>query len=81
MRRPHATPVEVLLILSYRYLNVESAIQDKNGNYEYASKVIINDAKANSKLARSRNRKNSLDTFRQLGNFSAHKTWQHLPSG
>lgn len=65
--------VEVLLILSYRYLNIESAIQDKNGNYEMLES-IINDAKANSKLALSRNSKNSLDTFRQLGNFSAHKT-------
>jgi hypothetical protein len=64
--------VEVLLILSYRHLKVESAIQDRNGNYQMLD-GIIGDAKTNSTLALSRNSKACLDTFRLLGNFSAHK--------
>jgi len=64
--------VEILLILSYRHLKIESAIQDENGNFEMLE-VIINDAKTNSTLGLSRNGKNSLNTFRERGNFSAHK--------
>ena len=64
--------LEILLILSYRHLKIESAIQDKNGNFQMLE-AIINDAKTNSTLGLSRNGKNSLDTFRELGNFSAHK--------
>jgi len=64
--------VEVLLILSYRKLNIESAIHDNSGNYEMLEK-IVNNAKTNSILGLSRNSKSSLDIFRQLGNFSAHK--------
>lgn len=64
--------LEVLLILSYRHLKVESTIQDGNGNY-LTLDGIIGDAKTNSTLALSRNSKVCLDTFRQLGNFSAHK--------
>jgi hypothetical protein len=64
--------VEILLILSYRHLKIESAIQDGNGNY-WMLDGIIGDAKANTALALSRNSKTGLDTFRQLGNFSAHK--------
>jgi hypothetical protein len=64
--------VEILLILSYRHLGVESAVQDANGNYLMLER-IVSDAKTNSKLALSRNSKDDLDTFRALGNFSAHK--------
>jgi hypothetical protein len=64
--------IEILLILSYRHLNIERMIQDTAGNYQ-TLESIINDAKTNSALKLSRNSKNSLDTFRQLGNFSAHK--------
>lgn len=64
--------VEILLILSYRHLKIESAIQDSNGNF-LMLEAIINDAKNNSILGLSRNGKGSLDVFRQLGNFSAHK--------
>ncbi len=64
--------LEVLLILSYRHLKIEAAIQDANGNYQMLD-GIIGDAKTNSTLALSRNSKACLDTFRQLGNFSAHK--------
>jgi hypothetical protein len=64
--------VEVLLILSYRHLGIESEVQDTAGNYQMLE-GIINNAKTNAKLALSRNSKTSLDVFRQLGNFSAHK--------
>lgn len=64
--------VEILLILSYRHLGIENAIKDPNGNY-YMLEGIINDAKTNATLNLSRNSKTSVETFRQLGNFSAHK--------
>jgi hypothetical protein len=64
--------VEVLLILSYRKLGIENAIKDGGGNYVMLES-IINDAKTNAGLALSRNSKESLEVFRKLGNFSAHK--------
>lgn len=64
--------LEVLLILSYRHLNIEAKIQDGNGNYKMLE-AIVNDAKNNGVLSLSRNSKGSLDVFRELGNFSAHK--------
>lgn len=64
--------LEVLLILSYRHLKIETLIQDASGNFQMLE-GIINDAKTNSTLALSRNSKACLDTFRQLGNFSAHR--------
>lgn len=64
--------VEVLLILSFRHLGIENEIQDVNGNYMMLD-GIINNAKQNQKLALSRNSKQHIDTYRQLGNFSAHR--------
>ena len=64
--------VEVLLILSYRHLGIENEIQDTNGNFVMLD-GIINNAKQNQKLALSRTSKQHVDTYRQLGNFSAHR--------
>jgi hypothetical protein len=64
--------VEILLILSYRKLQIESAIKDSDGNYLMLERISA-DAKNNTKLDLSRNSKSSLDVFRELGNFSAHK--------
>ena len=64
--------LEVLLILSYRKLQIENVIQDANNNYIMLEGIVSN-AKANTTLNLSRNSKGSLDTFRELGNFSAHK--------
>lgn len=64
--------VEVLLILSYRHLGIESEILDLSGNYMTLD-GIINNAKQNAKLALSRNSKQHIDAYRQLGNFSAHR--------
>ena len=64
--------VEILLILSYRQLQIEDEIRDRAGNYQMLE-GIVNNAKQNAKLDLSRNGKGSLDLFRELGNFSAHK--------
>jgi hypothetical protein len=64
--------VEILLILSYRKLHIQAEIQDSAGNFEMLDGIIKN-AKNNITLALSRNSKSSLDIFRELGNFSAHK--------
>jgi len=64
--------IEVLLILAYRHLGIDSGIKDATGNY-YMLEGIANDAKTNGSLSLSRNSKNDLETFRQLGNYSAHK--------
>jgi hypothetical protein len=64
--------VEILLILSYRKLNIESAIKDAANNYLMLERIIA-DAKNNTTLDLSRNSKGSLEVFRILGNFSAHK--------
>jgi hypothetical protein len=64
--------VEVLLILSYRKLQIESAIQDGAGNFLMLEAIVAN-AKNNATLGLSRTSKPFLDTFRELGNFSAHR--------
>lgn len=63
---------EILLILSYRNLHIESAIQNTAGDFQMLE-VIIANAKMNPTLGLSRSSKPFLDTFRQLGNFSAHR--------
>jgi hypothetical protein len=63
--------LEIMLILSYKELKIEAAIQDGAGNFKMLE-GIINDAITNSTLKLSRNRE-LLDEFRTLGNFSAHK--------
>jgi hypothetical protein len=64
--------VEILLILSYRHLGIENQIKDTNGLF-FMLESIIGNAKNNSVLDLSRNSRSSLDVFRELGNFSAHK--------
>jgi hypothetical protein len=64
--------IEVLLILSYRKLQIESVIQDGAGNF-HMLEVIIANAKNNTDLGLSRTSKPFLDVFRELGNFSAHR--------
>ena len=64
--------VEVLLILSYQKLNIEAVIKNSSGNYKMLES-LIDDAKTNGTLRMSRNSKECLDAFRELGNFSAHK--------
>lgn len=66
--------LEILLILAYEHLKIESAIQGPDGNYLMLEK-ISNDAKTNRDLKLSRDAKSVLDDFRTIGNFSAHKIY------
>lgn len=66
--------LEILLILTYEHLNIESEIQDNNQNYTSLEKIIAN-TKSNKQLKLSRDSKAVLDEFRSLGNFSAHKIY------
>lgn len=66
--------LEVLLILAYQKLSIESAIQDSSGAYLMLERIIT-DAEKNRTLALSRNSRASLDDFRTVGNFSAHKIY------
>lgn len=66
--------LEILLILSYQELKIESVIQDATGQFKQLNS-IIDDAETNKTLALSRNTRESLDTFRKIGNFSAHKIY------
>lgn len=61
---------EVLLILSYQKLGIDDMIKSSDGNYLMLER-IVNDAKANATLKLSRI-KNDFDSFREIGNFSAH---------
>ncbi len=66
--------LEILLILSYEHLKIESAIQGADGNYVMLEKIAT-DAKTNKDLKLSRDAKSVLDDFRTIGNFSAHKIY------
>jgi len=63
--------LEVLLILAFRHHGAVAAIE-RDGRH-LALEQIMSIAKASPKLKLSRNTKASLDDFRLLGNFAAHK--------
>jgi hypothetical protein len=56
--------------LSYQKLGIDDMIKSSDGNYLMLER-IVNDAKANATLKLSRI-KNDFDSFREIGNFSAH---------
>jgi len=66
--------LEILLILSYEHLKIETVIKDGNGDFMMLEKIIA-DAKSNVILSLSRNSKKDMEIFRVLGNFSAHKIY------
>jgi hypothetical protein len=66
--------LEVMLIMAYEELKIDAIIRDGDGSYKQLNN-IIDDATTNKTLKLSRNTKDSLDTFRKLGNFSAHKIY------
>lgn len=66
--------LEILLILAYQEAKLETEIQDGDGNFRLLNN-IIDDAKTNKKLGLSRNTREHLETYRKLGNFSAHKIY------
>jgi len=65
--------LEVLLIHTYENFRIEASIKDANTNNYFMLNSIINDAKQNSTIGLSRNCKESLDDFKKVGNFSAHR--------
>lgn len=62
---------EVLLILSYQNFSIDDQIKDSTGNGYIMLDSIVKNAKNNQTLKISRI-KNEFDTFRKVGNFSAH---------
>lgn len=66
--------LEIMLILAYQEAKLEAEIQDGAGNFKMLND-IIDDAKTNKKLGLSRNTREHLETYRKLGNFSAHKIY------
>lgn len=67
--------MEILLILSFQKNNIDKKILDKSGQKYITLEKIIKIAITESKLKLSSNTKNDMDTFRELGNLSAHKIW------
>jgi len=62
---------EVMLILSYQKLGIDNEIKDSSGNEYVMLEKIVTNAKNNATLNLSRI-KSEFDTFRKVGNFSAH---------
>jgi hypothetical protein len=62
---------EVVLVLSYQRLGIDTEIKDSSGSGYIMLDGIVSNAKNNTKLKLSRI-KNEFDTFRKVGNFSAH---------
>ena len=66
--------MEILLIMSFEHLGIGKDIQQNDGTYMMLEK-IIDQAKASTTLKLSRNSKETIEVFRRLGNFSAHKIY------
>ncbi len=62
---------EVLLVLSYQNFGIDAQIKDSTGNGYLMLDGIVKNAKNNQTLKLSRI-KSEFDTFRMVGNFSAH---------
>lgn len=67
--------MEVLLVLAYQNLGIESEIMDSSGNRHISLEKIVKNAAQNSALLLSGNAKKDMNLFRDLGNYSAHKIW------
>jgi len=65
---------EVLLILSYEHHAIDHLIKSPDGWYKSLDQ-IISDAKQNGTLKLTKDTKATLETFKALGNFSAHKIY------
>lgn len=62
---------EIVLVLSYQKLGIENEIKNPDGSGYLMLERIVANAKNNQTLCLSRI-KNQFDTFRMVGNFSAH---------
>jgi hypothetical protein len=60
--------------MSFEHLGIGKDIQHTDGTYMMLEK-IIDHAKTSSTLKLSRNSKETVEVFRRLGNFSAHKIY------
>ena len=63
--------VEVLIILAYKNLDIDDEIR-RNGRFE-GMNSLINKSIKNNTLDLSKDSKDCIDQFREMGNFSAHK--------
>ncbi|MDO9151745.1 MAG: hypothetical protein Q7U33_10240 [Methylotenera sp.] len=66
--------VEILLILTYENLLISNEIKDSEHGY-LSLENIIKLAKQSKKISLSKDSKVTLDIFRELGNYSAHKIY------
>jgi len=64
--------LEILLILAHEHCGEPDKIKNTDGHY-ISLESIIQETKTSKAIALSRDSKSTLDTFRELGNFSAHK--------
>jgi hypothetical protein len=64
---------EVLLIMAYEKLGIAAAIKDPATDTYLMLEKIVTNAAGNATLNLSRNAREDIDVFRQLGNYSAHK--------
>lgn len=67
--------IEVLLVLTYQYLDIEKDILNDDGKFHIVLDKIIKKAQQNKKINLSSNTKKDMETYKKLGNFSAHKIW------
>ncbi len=63
---------EVLLIMAYEHQGIANVIKDNAGHYVMLEAIVSN-AAGNPTLNLGRNSRKSIEVFRELGNYSAHK--------
>jgi len=66
--------LEILLIMAFEHQGIGEEIKNQDGTYVTLDNVIKS-AKQSKILALSRDTKHTVDAFRELGNFSAHKIY------
>jgi hypothetical protein len=64
---------EVMLIMAYEHIGISAAIKDPTTGSYLMLERIVSDAAGNATLNLSRNSRKSIEVFRELGNYSAHK--------
>jgi len=64
--------LEILLIHCFEAKGIEDRAKDEEGNYQNL-KMLINKAKTFSEISLSNDVKKDIDSFRELGNLSAHR--------
>lgn len=64
--------LEILLIHCFEAKGIEDRVKDNDGSYQNL-KTLINKAKTFSEIPLSNDAKKDIDSFRELGNLSAHR--------